>query len=135
MRAGNENRTILSDTTHFTAGTLATTSREGDSYIIYRYRRQGGPTDVKRTMFGEFREIRGFKDNREIPRCEIYKGRLPILRNDEFIKKIESIGIGTATPAARITGNKKNERNFRFSHLSRDTRIRTWDPLLPKQVR
>ena len=89
MRAGNENRTILSDTTHFTAGTLATTSREGDSYIIYRYRRQGGPTDVKRTMFGEFREfreIRGFKDNREIPRCEIYKGRLPILRNDEFIK-------------------------------------------------
>ena len=89
MRAGNENRTILSDTTHFTAGTLATTSREGDSYIIYRYRRQGGPTDVKRAMFGEFREfreIRGFKDNREIPRCEIYKGRLPILRNDEFIK-------------------------------------------------
>ena len=89
MRAGNENRTILSDTTHFTAATLATTPREGDSYIIYRYRRQDGPTDVKRTMFGEFREfreIRGFKDNREIPRCEIYKGRLPILRNDEFIK-------------------------------------------------
>ena len=65
MRAGNENRTILSDTTHFTAGTSATTSREGDSYIIYRYRRQGGPTDVKRTMFGEFREIRGFKGSTE----------------------------------------------------------------------
>ena len=28
MRAGNENRTILSDTTHFTVETLATTSRK-----------------------------------------------------------------------------------------------------------
>ena len=93
---------------------MATTPREGDSYIIYRYRRQGGPTDVKRTMFGEFREfrkIREFKDNREIPRYEIYKGRLPILRNDEFIKN-RIIGIGTATPAARITGNKKMRETF-----------------------
>ena len=34
-----------------------------------------------------------------------------------------------------IHATTKKERNSRFSPLSRDTRIRTWDPLLPKQVR